>query len=210
MKSILCYGDSNTWGTDPKTGRRLPFSARWPGVLQECLGANFHVIEEGLGGRTTVWDDPIDERMNGKTYLAPCLQSHAPLDLVILLLGTNDVKYRFSATSQDIAFGVLSLVRMIKTPSIYPPFCGVPEVLVLIPPPVKEVGPHAQMFQGAAAKSQAFSRDFRMVFHGSGAHLMETSRLVVVSDTDGIHFQSSSHQPLGQAVAEEVRLILKT
>jgi lysophospholipase L1-like esterase len=97
MKTILCYGDSNTWGYIPGTGERYASHVRWPGVLQNALGNGYVIIEEGLCGRTTVWDDPIEEYRSGKEYLIPCLKSHAPLDLVVLMLGSNDLKMRFAA-----------------------------------------------------------------------------------------------------------------
>jgi lysophospholipase L1-like esterase len=91
MKTILCYGDSNTWGYAPGTGKRYLRHERWTGVLQQLLGSNAVVIEEGLNGRTTTLDDPTKPFRNGKDYLIPCLDSHAPLDLVVLMLGTEHV-----------------------------------------------------------------------------------------------------------------------
>ena len=112
---ILCYGDSNTFGSRPDgLGQRYTDEVRWSGVLQERLGAEFQVIVEGLPGRTTVWDDPIEPYRNGSAYLMPCLLSQAPLDVVVLLLGTNDLKQRFSATAQDIASGAGRLIGMIQ------------------------------------------------------------------------------------------------
>lgn len=96
MKNILCYGDSNTWGYDAEMKFRFPVDVRWTGVLACELGLGYHVIEEGLNARTTVWDDPFEEGKNGKNTIAPILASHCPLDLVIIMLGTNDMKNRFS------------------------------------------------------------------------------------------------------------------
>ena len=103
MKSILCYGDSNTWGYDPQTRSRFPHDVRWTGVLASSLGTGYRVVEEGLNGRTTRWDDPIEAGRNGLTFLQPCLESHLPLDLVIVMLGTNDLKQRFGLSASDIA-----------------------------------------------------------------------------------------------------------
>src|SRR5918995_379176 len=97
MRTVLCYGDSNTWGYDPATRKRYPPHVRWTGVLADQLG------EEGLNGRTTRWDDPIEPHRNGMTYLRPCVESHRPLDLVIVMLGTNDLKRRFDLSASDIA-----------------------------------------------------------------------------------------------------------
>jgi lysophospholipase L1-like esterase len=114
MFEVLCCGDSNIWGADPATGGRFSRDDRWPGVLQKALGDEYHVIEEGLGGRTTVWEDPIEGHKNGREYLIPCLVTHSPLDLVIILLGTNDLKKRFSVSAQDIAFGAGVLVDTVN------------------------------------------------------------------------------------------------
>ena len=117
MRSILCFGDSNTHGQIPGMGPldRYAREQRWPGILQAQLGAGWHVIEEGLSGRTTVHDDPIEgAHKNGRLYLRPCLQSHAPLDLVILMLGTNDLKVRFHMPPSEVAMGIGCLVYDIK------------------------------------------------------------------------------------------------
>jgi lysophospholipase L1-like esterase len=110
MKVILCYGDSNTWGYDPHTQERFSSRVRWTGVLARQLGEEYHMIEEGLSGRTTVWDDPVEGlHKNGKNYLLPCLESHQPIDLVILMLGTNDLKMRFSVPAADIGRGIVGV-----------------------------------------------------------------------------------------------------
>ena len=106
MRRILCYGDSNTWGYDAAADDRFPEEVRWTGVLQQLLGEGFRVIEEGQPGRTTVWDDPIEEHRNGKTALYSVLESQSPVDLVVLMLGTNDLKPRFSLNAFDIAAGL--------------------------------------------------------------------------------------------------------
>lgn len=133
MQTVLCYGDSNTWGYNPRTQARYSRSERWPGVLAAELGSGFHVVEEGLNGRTTVWDDPIEGYKNGKEYLIPCLESHKPLDLVIILLGTNDLKTRFSVTASDIASSAGVLVKM-TLKSETGPALAAPQVLLIAPP----------------------------------------------------------------------------
>src|SRR6056297_2207238 len=113
MKRILCYGDSNTWGYVPLTGERYDETVRWTMLLQEKLGGDYKIIEEGLNGRTTVLDDPLEPGRNGLTYLGPCVQSQSPLDLVVLMLGTNDLKRRFSLAPEEIAMGLEKLVLAI-------------------------------------------------------------------------------------------------
>ena len=114
MKRILCYGDSNTWGYDPVARDRFDAATRWTRVLAASLGADYEIIEEGLCGRTTIWDDPVTEYRNGRTYLIPCLDTHCPLDLVVLMLGTNDLKSRFSLSAYDIAAGAGVLVDLVQ------------------------------------------------------------------------------------------------
>ena len=136
-KTVLCYGDSNTYGhatVDRPDGRYAP-DERWTGVLAAALGPQWKVIEEGLGGRTTVSDDPIEgAEKNGRTYLYPCLMSHRPLDVVVIMLGTNDLKARFNKTAWEIAAGVGVLVDIVKTAAAGRNE-GVPEILVVSPPP---------------------------------------------------------------------------
>ena len=155
-KTILCYGDSNTWGWNPATQSRYVRDERWPGVLRQELGEGYLVIEEGLNGRTTVWDDPIEGYKNGKEYLIPCLETHKPIDLVIIMLGTNDLKARFSVPACDVAAGAGVLVDIIAK-SETGPGDGAPQVLLIAPPPIAKLSEFAEMFEGGAAKSRMLS-----------------------------------------------------
>ena len=114
MKTILCYGDSNTYGYDPETGFRYPYEDRWTTILQKRLGDEALVIPEGLNGRTTCFEDEIRPGRNGFAYLEPCLHSHGPIDLVVLMLGTNDLKIRFQLTPTDIGKAIDRLILTIK------------------------------------------------------------------------------------------------
>jgi lysophospholipase L1-like esterase len=208
MKTVLCYGDSNTWGYDPASQDRFARDERWPGVLRQELGEEYWVVEEGQGGRTTVWDDPIEGYKNGKEYLIPCLETHQPLDLVIIMLGTNDLKKRFSVSAFDIATSVGVLVDVVHK-SAAGPNGGVPKVLVLAPPPVARLTGFAEMFEGAEAKSRKFSEHYRRIAQEKGCELLDTAQVIVSSDLDGIHFEKGEHQKLGRAVAARVREILR-
>ncbi len=114
VKSILCFGDSNTWGYDPVTGARHLYADRWPSVMQSELGADYVVIPEGLNGRTISSDDPIDDRRNGRTALRMILDTHKPLDLVIIMLGTNDCKHRFALLPEEMAEGIRGLIEVVR------------------------------------------------------------------------------------------------
>ena len=102
-KRVLCFGDSLTWGFDPDTRQRFGEVARWPRVMGELLGGGYEVIEEGQNGRTIATEDPAEGEKNGLKYIGPCLESHSPLDIVIIMLGSNDCKRKFSYSSMDIA-----------------------------------------------------------------------------------------------------------
>jgi lysophospholipase L1-like esterase len=201
---VLCYGDSNTFGSRPD-GLALRFSdeERWTGVLQHRLGPTYTVIVEGLGGRTTVWDDPIEPYRNGSAYLIPCLLSHAPLDLVILLLGTNDLKQRFSATAQDIANGAGRLVAMIQQ-SEAGRDARPPEVLLLAPAALGKLTELAEMFTGAAEKAPKLGKRFREVADFYGCEFLDLAPEIRSSDLDGIHLEMATHKQLGELVANKV------
>ena len=204
MRTVLSYGDSNTWGYEPATGKRFPEEARWPGVLARELGEGFRVIEEALNGRTTVRDDPVEEYKNGKDYLRPCLESHAPLDVVILALGVNDLKARFFASASDVADGAGVLVSIVQR-SGAAPNGGSLTVLLVAPPPVGVLTELALMFAGAEEKSRGFSRQYRRVAQKYGCVLLDAGEVVRASERDGIHLEAGEHRKLGEAVAASVK-----
>lgn len=207
MKTILCYGDSNTWGHNPVTEERFDRHERWAGVLRETLGEGYLVIEEGLNGRTTVWDDPLEEHRNGKSYLIPCLATHRPLDLVIILLGTNDLKMRFSLPACDIAKGAGVLVDVVQKSGAG--YDGQPpEVLLLAPPPVTTLNENSEKFAGSIEKSKRFAQHYRQVAEEYRCHFLDTGQAIVSSPLDGIHLELEEHRKLGLAVAEKVKAIL--
>ncbi len=204
MRTILCYGDSNIWGSDPGTGERFPEEVRWPGVLRHELGDGYRVIEEGLPGRTTVWEDPIEgEHKNGRAYLRPCLESHRPVDLVTLMLGTNDLKERFGVSASDIAQGAASLAEMALRSG-----CGLDGgasvVLLVAPPPVGTLTDMARMFEGSEEKSLEFSEHYRRFAEQCGCEFLDAAEVIVSSDVDGIHLDAGEHRKLGEAVAARI------
>jgi lysophospholipase L1-like esterase len=175
-------------------------------VLQAALGPEFLVIEEGLNGRTTVWEDPVEGDKMGKRHLLPCLLSHAPLDLVVLLLGTNDLKMRYSAPSCDIAAGVGVLMDIIMASSAGKAGAA-PALLLLAPPPLAAVSTTAfgGMFEGGAEKSRELGKLYKEAARLRGCSFIDTGVLIRSSEIDGIHLEENDHQALGQAVAREVR-----
>jgi len=209
MKSILCFGDSNTWGYNARMKERYSRNERWTGVLRQELGDGYEIIEEGLNGRTTVWEDPIEGHKSGKEYLIPCLESHQPIDLVTIMLGTNDLKKRFSLflSAFDIANSAGVLVD-IALRSGSGPGGGAPKVLLMAPPKVGKLTEFAEMFEDAEVKSRKFSQHYRRIVNDHGCEFLDTSQIVTSSDIDGIHLELSEHQKLGKAVAALVKKIL--
>lgn len=209
MTTILCFGDSNTHGTVPLAEqdvieRHAP-AVRWPGVLAVELGPGFRIIEEGLPGRTTVHDDPIEgAHMNGLAALPMLVGSHSPLDVVVLMLGTNDLKSRFSVTAADIA---ASLERLVTTLRVLcaAPGRKPPEVLLVAPPPIQEIDWLAEKFVGGAAKSQGLSAAIRRSAGRLGVAYLDAGEHIRVSSLDGLHYDAETHATLGRVIATAVR-----
>ncbi len=210
MKSMLCYGDSNTWGTAtvPRPDGRYAPDERWPGVLRAALGNDWLVIEEGLPGRTTVNDDPVEgSEKNGRTYLLPCLGSHRPLDVVVILLGTNDLKARFGKSAWEVAAGVGRLVDIVKTAPEVGRGGRLPEILVLCPPPFLPLTGYAEMFAGAPPKSKEMAKHYRQMAEAAGVHFLDAGTVVQSSAVDGFHLDPDAHLALGRAIADTVKKI---
>ncbi|MGA2545523.1 MAG: SGNH/GDSL hydrolase family protein [Rectinemataceae bacterium] len=218
MGVILCYGDSNTWGFDIESWKaatpggfvRFPPHIRWPGVLAAELGSAHRVIEEGLNGRTTVWDDPVEgEHKNGRRYLLACLESHAPIDTVVLALGINDVKERFAATAADIASGAARLAGIILG-SDSGPGGRAPAVLLLAPFPLGEgirSSPFGEMFgwERGLEKSRLLAARFEAEARALGIDFLDAGKIVQAHHFDSLHLSARSHRELGLAVAARLR-----
>lgn len=208
-RTILCFGDSNTWGAPPGMGWRYSTYERWPMLLDKLLGVQFRIIEEGLPGRTTVHDDPFDGPVkNGIKYLEPCLISHQP-DLVILLLGTNDLKSRFNLSAYDISMGANACARLCQGFLLHEQDRG-PEILLMSPPRVYEVSEHSMSFAGGAEKSTELSDQYRKRAQELGCHFFDTGSIVESNKEEGIHWDTTEHQKLAEALAPLVRTILPT
>lgn len=204
MKTILCFGDSNTWGAVPgNTQNRYPRQVRWPGVLQDVLGRDYYIIEEGLCGRTTVIDDPIEPDRCGKSYLMPCLLSHRPLDGVVLMLGTNDLKPRFSYSAYNIARGAALLVELIQKSET-----GIdnhsPKILLIAPARLGRLSGDADEFKGGPEKSKLLAGYYALQAKELGCDFLDASEIIVVSDLDGVHLDGTENTKLALAVASWV------
>jgi lysophospholipase L1-like esterase len=171
------------------------------------LGDGFRVIEEALNGRTTIVDDQISPHRNGLTYLMPCLDSHHPFDLVTIMLGTNDLKFRLNRTAADIAESVSLLAETARnTP--FGPDESRPKVLIICPPPVALLTDYDTMFAGAVEKSREMPRYYALAAKWAQCEFLNAGDFIQSSDLDGIHFEATEHAKLGAAVADKVRQML--
>lgn len=214
-KNVLCFGDSLTWGWVPVAEgaptERYPRSVRWTGVLAERLGEDYHVIEEGLSARTTTADDPTDPRLNGSAYLPATLASHLPLDLVVVMLGTNDTKTYLRRTPEEIATGMsLLLVQILGSAGGVGTTYPAPQVLLVAPPPLGEMGHpwFGTIFAGAQEKSRALARHYEALADYLKIAFLDAGSVITTDGIDGIHFTPENNRDLGEAIADTVRSLL--
>ena len=206
MKSILCFGDSNTFGTNPKGGRH-PRDQRWPGILQKLLGEDYYVIEEGMGGRTTVWDDPLNPNRSGLAALPISLQSHKPLDLVILSLGTNDCKGYYNASPKVIARAVESLCKCVQSFDYGPGACK-PKILVISPIWVGtdlDRCPYVSYDESSVQKSRQLAPLYEETARAFDCLFLDAAKVAGPSETDQLHMVPEGHMELAKAVADVVK-----
>ena len=208
MYNILCFGDSNTFGTNP-SGGRWDRNQRWTGLLQQRLGSGFYVIEEGLGGRTATSEDFLEPDKNGYRHLPVALRSHRPLDLVILMLGTNDMKHRFALLPEDIAQGAAQLGRLAETYD-YGPGYSIPKILLVSPIHI-EPGIEHSVFTGFSADAVEISHKLAPLYRAHAEAnswlYLNAADLAQASQKDKLHMEAEGHLALAQAIGD---IILKT
>ena len=211
MTTVLCYGDSNTYGYVPETGMRYPRGIRYPGRLQMLLGDDYAVIEEGCNGRTTIYDDPIDGWKNGLDYLKPCLNSHKPVDIVILMLGSNDLKAAFNLSAIEIADGAAALVEVIR--SFTEEKQGFIPKIILVSPPEIGTGIKTSPFYGAfyedaVTRSKEFPRYYKAVADKYGCIFFNAAEHIYPSETDSLHLTTEGHGILAERLCDIVKNIV--
>lgn len=198
-KTILCYGDSNTWGRMPDRSGRYDAATRWTGQLQDMLGYDFYVIEEGLGGRTTNLDDP-DSIKNGLTYLIPCLKSHTPLDYIVIMLGTNDFKFRFKRTAEDVANAIAGMIDTVKSMSDA-------KILIVSPATINPSAPrfdefYSEYYDGSAGeKSTALGDKLQTVARMHNCLYLDAATIVKTGE-DGVHLDQASLNRLSNEISK--------
>ena len=211
MKHILCFGDSNTWGYSPQDGSRFPIDVRWTGILQKALGGDYCIIEEGLNGRTTFINEEGEDARpfrSGSDFFPTLLESHRPLDFVIIMLGTNDLKVEFNLSAEEIAQGAKDLCETVLNS----------EYLVDNPPQILLISPtligstimpdQEEFFNQARKKSLQFAEFFEKAANEAGVHFLDAALSVKVSEVDGVHWDADQHQEFGKVLAELIEQIL--
>lgn len=213
-RRILCFGDSNTWGASPfNGGGRYDENTRWPMRMQQILGENYTVIEEGMNGRTCVYDDPIEGGYkSGASYLPPCLMSHSPLDAVIFMLGTNDTKMRFGLNAMTIGEGMMQLIRLTRLYG-FDTAANPPRIVLVGPAPIEETmlqAGHAPCFGRQAIEvSRDLVREYARIAKLMRCDFFDASSIALVSPNDGVHLSREGHLRLAEAMAQKVRSLFE-
>ncbi|MCR4716553.1 MAG: SGNH/GDSL hydrolase family protein [Lachnospiraceae bacterium] len=203
MKTVLCYGDSNTYGYNPSNGLRYPKNVRWTGLLSQMLGEDYVVIEEGCNGRTTVFDDIYEPWKSGLPYLKPCLNSHKPVDIVVLMLGSNDLKASFNASPKDIANGAGQLVDVIKE-FTKEKQAFVPKIILISPIEIGEGITNSPFFgnfrEDAIERSRQFAGLYKKIADEKGCIYLDAAKAAKASKEDSLHMAPEGHKGLAEAV----------
>ena len=217
-KEILIYGDSNTWGyipvpfEPPLAVNRRGEDLRWPCVTARALGEDYHVIEEGLSGRRSIYGEGEDLPVNGEPYLTPCLLTHSPIDLVVIMLGTNDLRTEYGVTRETLGVGITRLVDIIQAL----PDCGrdvkPPKILIIAPGLIVRPDSFMEHYVNRGSErgeelSAAFGECYAQVAAEKGCAFLDAKDFVTTSPIDGLHIDDESHQRLGLAVAEKIKEI---
>ena len=192
--NILCFGDSNTFGTSPVDGKRLPAHERWPGILAELLGTGHLVIEAGQPNRTLVNNPPFSGDKSGVKYLKPYLEAQL-LDVIIIALGTNDLKARFALSAIDISKALEELILAIKA---FYHGNAQPKIIILSPPKVHEVGSYKSIYAGAGIKAEQLSIEFKAVSERHACVFIDGFSLLAACESEGVHWPSEEHKRLAK------------
>ncbi|WP_417687428.1 SGNH/GDSL hydrolase family protein [Roseibium sp.] len=209
--SVVCFGDSLTWGFRPGVRTRYGFSTRWTRVLQQELGDGFHVIEEGLNGRTTVFEDPVRGDKNGLAHLATVRKAHMPIDILVIMLGTNDLQSRFNMTAGTIGSAMSRLIEAARTENLADPDSRAPKVLLMSPPSLGDFtnSPLEAMYgEQSIAESKKLKDVYAVLAEQYGAAFFDAGSVVRVSKIDAVHWDEDMQAPFGKAVAGEVRKLI--
>jgi lysophospholipase L1-like esterase len=206
LQRILCFGDSNTWGSDPTHKhagkRRFSYSDRWPGVLANLLGIQYELIENGLSGRTTCHDDPEEGGgKNGYQAISQLLEQDNNFQLVIIMLGTNDLKTKFHQSAKKIVISMEQILIKIRKVSQA-------KVLLIAPIRAREIKQYRDAFSGAAQKSQDLAEELGILANHHNIAFIDAGAVAQASDDDGIHMTADQHEKLAAIIFSEIKTLL--
>ena len=220
-KEILCYGDSNTWGciprwkvVDDRPSQRYDTQTRWTSLLARELGSGYHIIEEGLGGRTSIYDRPGEAFLNGLPYFKPCLMTHRPLDLVVIMLGTNDIVQALQPTLDRLGDGIRTLIQVVQDT----PKCGrdmvPPKILVVSPTHIKRGLGRTEVFDNYGGEtgrdlSLHFAPVYEEIAREKGCWFLDAALYAYPSDADGLHWTPEGHAAFAPPLAAKIREIFQ-
>ena len=211
MKHILCFGDSNTYGLNPgwMSGEPLrhDISVRWTGRLQKKLGDEYRIIEEGLNGRTTVFESPLSPGRSGVAHFSVCVESHLPLDVIIIMLGTNDTLSSVNVSPSQIAMGISRLVKVAQDPFLYAPGTKPPKLLIVAPVPIGEDAlklPDGITDKAAIEKSHMLAEKYRQTAKLLGCEFLDLAPVARTAPGEGVHLNAEAHEAIASAMAEKL------
>lgn len=212
IKKIVCFGDSNTHGYNSKTMGRFTEEERWTKLLQKYLGEEYDVVEEGLEGRTACFEDPLFEGLCGLKYIYPCIMTHKQIDLLIIMLGTNDVKQRFFSTPENIAKGIERLVQKVMDTKIA--FRKETNILLMCPPPInpgyEKTFVYGEMGDNCVEKSRALAPLYKEVAKMKGIHFIDAGSIegVDMYPYDHMHLSLEAHKNMAEYLAKKIPEII--
>jgi len=211
MKTVLCYGDSLTWGYNPETRDRHALEDRWSSALAASLGDGVHVVADGLNGRTTAFDDhTADCDRNGARTLPTVLHTHAPLDLVIIMLGSNDMKPVMAGSAHATSKGMRRLLELVRLHAWPVTDQEPPQILVVSPPPLVETADpdFAAMFEGGVEQSAMLASFYADLADETGAGFFDAGSVAQCSPIDGVHLDAKNTRAIGRGLTPVARLLL--
>ena len=211
MKNILCFGDSNTWGYDPETQTRFSKNIRWTGVLQQLLGTNFNVIEEGLNGRTTNVNEKEEHDLGySRAYrsamdlLSILIETNSPLDLIVVMLGTNDLKTNFNQSADMIAKNM----RLVCESIISNDYFQSKSIILVAPTHINENSPNLlDSFVGTTSASKSFSNSYKKISDDLGLFFLDASESVKTNEIDGLHWDAIQHSDFANSLFNKIKKV---
>ena len=211
MKHILVYSDSISWGIIPMSRNRFAFEQRWPGILENNLnklGQDVRVIEDCLNGRRTIYEDPVRSGRNGLIGLSQRIEVNSPLELVILMLGTNDFQANHDHTALDAAKGMKALIDEIRHTTLEPGMIK-PKILVIAPPPILEPkGDIAMKFKDGHKKCVGLAKAYKKLCEDESCNFFDAEKVTTSSKIDGVHFDLDQHAKFGDAISDYVKNLI--